>query len=474
MASPNISFDSIPSSIRKPGAYFEFNSRLAVRTLPSNKQRLIFIGQRLASGTIAAGTLARVFSDEQAAEYFGRGSILHLMIKAAIRANRYAEITGVALDDAATSVAAAHAVTITGAAASTAGVLTLRVAGRTLQVGVSSGQTSAQLATSLVAEVAKEIDWPVTASASGGVVTLTARNKGTLGNDVAIEASVTAGGLAVAVTQATAGAIDPNITNLLASLFTAADEIIATPYADQANLTALKAHLVARGDAIEQRGGIGVYGSRGTLSAATTLAGQINSERLTGALHPASPTPGYEIAAAYAAVIAFEEDPARPLNYLELPGVLPANLASRLSRTEQEVCLANGVTPLQVGPGEVVQIVRAITTYTTSAAGVPDIAWLDLTTIRTMDFVRRACRERILLRFPRDKKTVRVKAKVRSELLDVLIKLEELEIVEAVEANKDGLIVEDDSQDPNRLNARIPTDVVNGLHVFGARMDLIL
>lgn len=474
MASPNITFDTIPASIRKPGAYFEFNSKLAVRTLPSNKQRLLIIGQRLTTGTVAALAPTRVFSDEEAAQYFGRGSLLHLMIKAAIRANRYAEITAVALEDAATSVAATNTLTITGAGATTAGVLQLRAGGRTIQVGISSGQTPTQVANAVVAELAARQDLSFTAAAAAGVITFTARNKGTLGNDVPFEVSITSGGLAAAVTQPANGAVDPDITAVLASLFTSADEIIVTPYASQANLTALKAHLVARGDAIEQRGGIGVYATRGTLSEATTLAGQINSERLTGALLPASPTPGYEIAAAYASIIAFEEDPARPLNYLELPGVQPPNLASRLSRTEQEVALANGVTPLQVGPGEVVQIVRAITTYTTSAAGAPDIAWLDLTTIRTMDFVRRACRERVLLRFPRDKKSQRVKAKVRSELLDVLIKLEELEIVENVEALKDDLIVEDDSQDPNRLNARIPTDVVNGLHVFGARMDLIL
>jgi phage tail sheath gpL-like len=65
-------------------------------------------------------------------------------------------------------------------------------------------------------------------------------------------------------------------------------------------------------------------------------------------------------------------------------------------------------------------------------------------------------------------------AQVRSELYDVLIKLEELEIIENVEANKDGLIVENDSQDPDRINARIPCDVVNGLHVFAGRIDLLL
>ncbi|ERE04343.1 hypothetical protein O166_11760 [Pseudogulbenkiania ferrooxidans EGD-HP2] len=99
---------------------------------------------------------------------------------------------------------------------------------------------------------------------------------------------------------------------------------------------------------------------------------------------------------------------------------------------------------------------------------------LDITTIRTLDYVRKACRERIALRFPREKLSERTPPKVRSELLDVLFKLEELEIVEAVEDNKDALIVERDLQDVNRLDAKIPVDVVNGLHVFAGRIDLLL
>jgi len=56
----------------------------------------------------------------------------------------------------------------------------------------------------------------------------------------------------------------------------------------------------------------------------------------------------------------------------------------------------------------------------------------------------------------------------------VLLKLEELEIVEEVEANAASLVVERSLQDVNRLNAAIPTDVVNGLHVFAGRIDLLL
>ncbi|EJR6407234.1 phage tail protein, partial [Salmonella enterica] len=68
----------------------------------------------------------------------------------------------------------------------------------------------------------------------------------------------------------------------------------------------------------------------------------------------------------------------------------------------------------------------------------------------------------------------RTRDKVRSELLDVLLKLDDLDILENVEANKDRLRVERNGQDVSRLDAAIPADVVNGLHVFAGRIDLYL
>jgi phage tail sheath gpL-like len=109
-----------------------------------------------------------------------------------------------------------------------------------------------------------------------------------------------------------------------------------------------------------------------------------------------------------------------------------------------------------------------------AARAVADVSWLDLTTIRTMDYCMKAWRTRVALRFPRDKLSTKTPARVRSELLDVAYRLEELEIIENVDKWKDDLVCERDSQDNNRLNAKIPVDVVNGLHVFAGRLDLIL
>jgi phage tail sheath gpL-like len=483
MASKNISFDQIPASIRKPRKYFEFNTKLAVRTLPNNKQRMLIIGQRLAAGTIAEKIPTKVFSDAEAQTYFGAGSMAHLMARAAIKANPYLDLTIVALDDAAAGQQASGTLTFTGPATA-AGVLTVYVANAKVDVAIATDDTAAEVAAALKAEMDLHPDLPVTASVGEApnthVVTLTAKNDGLCGNDIAIGYELTnAAGIAVAVAAMATGAADPDIQDALDAVFAEQYEIIATPFNNQTDLGTLADHLDLVSGAMEQRPGIAVYGMNGALATATTLSGQVNHGRILCAYQRYTSTTKrksmpYEIASAMAAVMAYEEDPARPLNTLELKGIAVADIADRLSRTEQESLLYNGVTPLEIGPGERVQIVRAISTYIEDAQGIPDISLLDITTIRTLDYVRKACRERVALRFPREKLSSKTPPKVKSELLDVLFKLEGLEIVEEVEANKDGLIVERDEQDPNRLDAKIPCDVVNGLHVFAGRIDLLL
>ena len=473
MASKNIAFSQIPASIRKPGKYAEFNTALAVRTLPGNLQKTLIVGQRLAAGTVPANTVVDVFSDAQAAEYFGRGSLAHRMVKAALAANPYLSLQVIALDDAGAGVAATCAVTLTGTA-SGSGVLTVPVGGQLVQIAIAAGDTPTAMAAALKTQFDNQPDLTVSASAAAGVVTLTAKNKGTLGNGLRISSSCTAAGVTVVNTTPANGATDPTVATALAVVFALGHNIIITPWNDQTNLTALRTHLDSVSGALEKRGGIGSAAHTGTLAAATTLAPSINSGRISMILVPAAYEASYEVAAAYGAVVAYEEDPARPLNTLGLTGITAPPLANRLGRTEQEVCLYNGVTPSEVGPGDVVQIVRAVTTYTLDPQGIPDISLLDLTTIRTLDYARKAWVERISLRFPRSKKSARVKKQVREELLDVAYKLQDLEILEAIEENEDGFLVEDDLQDPNRLDCRIPADVVNCLQVVAMRIDLLL
>jgi len=322
MASPNVSFDRIPSSVRKPGKYFEFNTKLAKRSLPTNLQRVLLVGQRLESGTVAALTPVNVFSDDEAATYFGRGSIAHRMSAAAIEANRYAQITVVAVDDAEAGVAAKRVLTTSGTAA-TPGALYLEIGRDRVEVAIPSGMKQGELATALSDEILKHPDLPVTAAASGNAVTLTAKNKGTFGDAIKLRAHVEqAKNVKVSVQPALFGGLnDPDLAPAFAAVFGASYEIYAIPYAAPAALTALRAHVEALGHPLEQRDAIGVAGFVGTLATATTRVANVNSGLITLAWYNKSRSMPCEIAAGYAAVIASEEDPARPLNTLEIAGL---------------------------------------------------------------------------------------------------------------------------------------------------------
>ncbi|HDR1425347.1 TPA: phage tail sheath subtilisin-like domain-containing protein, partial [Pasteurella multocida] len=218
---------------------------------------------------------------------------------------------------------------------------------------------------------------------------------------------------------------------------------------------------------------IGVIGWRGTMASGTTYTSKINSERITCAWYKGAIESNALIAAGYGAVIAGEEDPAKPLNTLEIKGLTTVDATQTPILTEVNQALFHGLTPVTV-VNHRVRIMRAITTYTKSATNTDDPSYLDLTTIRTLDYTRKALEQRIELRFPRSKLSNRTPPKVRSEILDVLYRLENLEILENVDLHKAKLLVQRNQQDPNRLDTVIPADVVNGLHVVANRIDLIL
>ena len=419
--------------------------------------------------------LENIYSAADVAAAYGAGSQAHLMALAAIKAYAYADLSLITVADNEAGVAATGNITITGTA-DTQGVLRVNIGNAdTLTVGVAANATAATVAAAVKAAIDAETSLPVTATASEGLVTLTAKNKGTHGNHIRIRASNTAEGITVAVKAMSGGDADADIGPALNAVIAEGHNLIAVGCTDEANLLKLRTHLETVGAPEEKRWALGIYGQTGALAQTTTQAGRLNSGYLYSAWYRKTPSLPCELAAAFAAVVASEEDPARPLNTLKLNGIGVCDSADKTMRTEQENALYNGVTPIETSPdGTSAQIVRAISTYTKTANGTADESLLDMTTVRTLIYVSGACADRIALRFPRDKMTERTIARVRSELIDVLMKCEELEIVENVENNLANLIVERDAQNTGMLNCRVPSDVVNGLHQVGMVIDLYL
>lgn len=482
-----IEFYKIPSGIRKPGKYFEINSRNAIQGLAANEISVCIIGQKTSSGSIAENTPTTVTDAGQAALYFGSGSVCHRMADAAFNANPYIDLDICAVDDNG-STQASGSVAFTGTATA-AGSVDVWIGDQRISVGVSSGDTAATVGTAWYTAATQYTEsLPVTMSDdAGGTITLTAKNAGTVGNYIPItKYQTTATGITTTVTAMSAGATDPDLDSdgTLDAIFPKHYDIIIVGLFDDDNLGYVSTHLQSVAGPLEQRGGIGVVGYSsivGNAATVKTLAGTtLNEEYMTlcyidYANSDDTPnTPPYELAAAYGAVIASETDPARPLNNIVLTGVSAPHIEDRFSRTEQEEFLDNGVTPLHVVPGEDVAIVRAISTYTTNSSSNPDPTWLDITTARTLFYLRQQLKLRLESRFPRAKLSARTPARVRTQILDVLRLTEELEITENLETWKDGVVVERNISDPNRLDCKIPADVVNGLHIIAGRIDLIL
>lgn len=470
-----IQFDTIPNSIRKPGVYIEFNTRLAVNTLPGNPQRVLVIGPMLSTGTADPLTAVSVFSDDEAATCFGAGSLAASMAAAAIKANSYLQLDVIGIEDGDAGVKAGGAIAIQGTATRT-GTLSVWIAGTQVAINVESGDKPETIIPALVAAMQKVPELLVTGAydTENSQLTVACRSNGEWGNGITLKASTTSTGLTLTVTPMAGGEMDPDIQPALDAVFAAGHNILICPFSTDNALAVLSEHLTSTGSAMEQRGAVGCAGWTGSLGTGTTLASNVNDGRISIPWYRGSVMLPAILAATYGAVMASEEDPARPLNTLPLNGMDVVGMTQREGRTEQENALHNGLTPIEVGPGNTVQIVRAVSTYTVNAQAVEDPALLDITSIRTLDYTRKACRDRISQRFPREKLSTRTPPKVQSELYDVLTKLEDAEILENVAANKDKLKVQKSGTDPNRCDAVIPADVVNGLHVFAGRIDMIL
>lgn len=471
--------DEISATNRVPGTYVNYNFTNGSRALATDDQYLVILAQRMATGSVAALTPTDVYSGEEAAVYFGRGSQAHRMAVKAIGANGNIQLAVCALNDDDAGVAAVGYVRLTETAQSS-GQVRLQVADTTLAVAVSSGDTGADLMASLVAVINNKPDLPLTAAMgtmvigqddagkdkTASAVVLTARNKGNCGNEIGLSLAVTASGITGRWINMANGQGDPDISAALAAIYSAGHTVIILPYSTTDALSALATHLNDVSGPVEQRGAMGVTGFNGTLAAGTTLTSKVNTARITTGWHHGSALTAGEIAAAYAATIVKESDPSEPIDNAVITGLDITPQADWPMRTEMEKALHNGLTPFNV-VGINVQLVRAISTYVKNSEGIEDPTLLDITTIRTLDYIRKTWRTRMSQRFPNGGKlTDRRLAKIVSETLDVLYALEALEMVENIDTHKSQVTATRNAQDDTRADVAIPAPVVRGLHIL--------
>ncbi len=488
-----ISFNTIPGpgTLRKPGVYSEIDNSMAVRGPQSVTYRRLLLGQKLAAGTATALQLVRVTSAAQADTLFGKGSMLAGMVRAALQLDSYTELQCMPIEDDGAGVAATGTIVVTGPATAS-GTINLLVAGRTVDVGVISGDASTAIATAIAAAINANTDLPVTASAATSTVTITARNKGEAGNSIDVRANYYTGqalpaGVGLTINAFASGSGNPDVATALAAIGGEWFHTWAFPYTDTSNVTKLKTELAARfawDKEIEAHAFCAARGTQGTLA---TLGATHNSQHITIVMANSEPMPVWEKAAETMAIAAYYAaiDPARPLQNLGYSWCLPPAAKDRFTNQERNLLLFSGIATTKVDAGGVMQAERLITTYRTSSAGANDPSYLDVETLLTLMFIRHDWRDYILRKYPRHKlandgtrygigQAVVTPVVMKAEALAKFREWEEIGLVENIDDFKANLVSERNVSDPNRLDVLLPPDLVNQLRIVANKIQFRL
>lgn len=482
-----ISFNTIPQNVRVPLFYAEVDNSQAGYF--SQSLRTLLIGQKLAAGVAAADTPLLVSRSDEAKTLFGIGSMLTRMHEVYRANDATGEVHCIALDDPAAGTQATGTLTVTGTA-SEAGTLNIYIGATRVQVGVAAGDSATIVAAAIEAAIDANVTLPVTAAVALGVVTLTARHKGLLGNDIKLQLNYrgsaggesTPAGIAVAVVAMSGGTGTPDLEAALAAMGDDEYDFIVIPYSDSTTLDAFKVLMNdSTGRWAYNRQIYGhVYSAKSDSAAnLVTLGAARNDQHVSVAGYELGvPNPVWEYAAAYGArnAVFIAADPARPTQTGELVGILPAPAGARFIMTERQTLLSNGIATSYYGGGAV-RVERAITTYQKNLWNQADPSYLDSETMHTLAYVIRRLRYNVTQKYARHKlandgtrfgpgQAIVTPSVVRGEILSEYAALEEMGIVENAKAFAKYLIVERDANDPSRLNVLYPPDLVNQLRVF--------
>ncbi|MFS6814176.1 phage tail sheath subtilisin-like domain-containing protein [Citrobacter meridianamericanus] len=502
----DISFDQIPNEIRVPLAYIEFNNSNAVGGTPAPRQRVLMFGQRSADvdsktvGTEPADKLVRIYSASQAAAAFGQGSMIHLMAKAFLKKNRVAELYCIA-QGAGTGSADAATISLSGTATEN-GTLVTYVGGERIPATVRTGDKGADTATRLAELINAKADLPVTAKVvpdAGGEkadpthadVKLTARftGRGSI-TDVRFnyyDQEMTPGGIVAAVSYPADTNSNPDLAESIAAMGDLQFKFLVMPYLDPTNLNLLRTELQERWGPVNQADGIAFSCFNGTLGSITTFGQSRNDHLLCCLGVPSAPEPAYVWSASLSAIAAasLSIDPARPLQTLVIPDLMPPSDTARFKWEERNSLLYDGISTFTVNDGGQVQIERLITTYRTNSFGDPDPSYLNVETIATLSYLRYSTRVRITQKFPRHKladdgtnfapgQPVVTPLTIKTELLALFTEWETAGLVEDFTTFKDELYVVRNKNDRDRVDVLAGPNLINQFRIFAEQIRFIL
>ncbi len=507
-----ISFNNIPDTTRVPGAYVEIDNSRALKGLVQNPHKVLIVGQRLPAGaTVHYDTLMAITRDNLADGYFGPGSVAARMCNKFKENNPNTELFAMAIGSGGAGTQAEAMLDFSGVVISTNGVsgtggLYMMINGTKIPYTIVSHDSSGDIVLGLKAVINGLSDLPVVAAegdtgATSGELHLSAVCSGSLGNFIDIrfnyyEGQSTPTNVFAAASISTlhsvsmaGGAGTIELGDVWAVIGNEQFHYIIQPFVDTAHLVALETELEDRFLPLEDLQGHGFTCVNYSHASCTAIGNARNSPHNTIVGAYKTPNAPEEWAAAWGAVAAWNlnNDPARPLHFLKLKGILPPTVEDRFIRSERETLLYDGIATHIVDSGGNVLIERSITTYQSNALGLPDPSYLDVTTLATLGEIRYQYKTRMINRFiiPRFKladdtfpaqpgSKVATPKTVKSETIALFTLLYQKGLIENLDDFIDNLVCERDLADRNRINVLLPADIINQFRVLAANLQFIL
>lgn len=478
----------IDTANKVPGSYIRVSLGVGRRSPGAAPIKILLVGNKLSTAPLAVNTPTPVYSKDDARTNTGAGSELFVGAAAAFAAYPNADVTLLAVAESA-GTQASGTLTLTNGPATAAGTIEVWVSGRRAVAAIASGDTITTAAAAVAAAINAQTDWPVTAAAVAGVITVTAKLKGPRGNFIRMRSLLTGGtGITHSATNAllSSGATSDDPQSALDAVASQRYDYIVGPYSDSTQVPKFETAV----DSLAQpETGIRQhfwFASVDTLANTVTLSDAVNAKRGRLPWHAGAEETPFEIAAATAAMHAnkLSADRARNLDGEVVTGLLPQYTAGdKPLNSELVSALNNGIMPLD-HDGTSVFVVRSITNYSTDSAGNPDYSVLDTAKTEVPDFIADALEQSWLSEFKGFKLDndpsegdqpdpgVATPSSVETWAYGIL-KTHAAggsgpHLLQNVDLFKDLIVAEIDAIAEGRMNLTVPVDVVERFHQLAA------
>jgi phage tail sheath gpL-like len=492
----SINFSQIQFALR-PGVAVEIE-RAITKGLYGRPAKALIVAQKLAASGLFGTATADVPVETSLGQedmLFGRGSHAAQMVKLFFKINPFGRLAVAPVADDAAGVAATGTVSITGAPTAV-GSQVIGVGNSRYATAVAISDTPTIIAANLAAAITADVHAAFTAAAAAGVLTITAKNKGTLGNSVQLVANPMTGdasplGVTVTTANMTGGATNPSIATLLANIANGNYWFVGSPLIDASNMALWVQDTTARWQANNAKDYILYTARRDTYAGQLSyLGGRNHPFECIKMVEPTAPDADWLHCAARLGRVSFAVPlgPTMPVHlergYENCITATPEQ--GRYTDAQRESLLQEGGSTSVVDPNGRVLIEYLLNTNTQNAFGSVDREFNACETINTLSWLRydytaywqsNYIAPGSLLVEDADLKYIDAGLRVMSPMLGNQAadtrynQWQGLGLVQDYASYKAGRFSEIDELNKDQLNQLLPINLVNQLRRVAVRME---